>query len=174
MANLGLPSVRDITYTPASSADAAMLNKAQDVVNGRRHRSQEMPLAAARFQQVAGGNATLGSGQWTTTGAAQLLAGLRPFNRLGDMVGIIGAAGEVIKTIDFELNRGGAGTITLALYRSGVSITSTTVNTGTGVTKVSLTCNAEFDAGDMMIASVSLDNVAQVFYRAAAHIELLE
>lgn len=130
---MGLPSSRDVNYSPgATPVSGVNLNNIQDTIIGQKFRSTPLYISGSEFV-VDGGNSTRAGHVWTFASAStqRIALGLRliPGTRITD---IIWSYNRTSSTLLFELNRRsfGDGGVT-----SGTP-SSLTISTGTGWTTV--------------------------------------
>lgn len=157
---MSLPASRNTTYSPSDPVKSADLNAIQDQIVGAKHPALSIALGAAAFLPKAGGNASLGDGQWT-------------FGAVSTLQGSASAripVGTRITTIEWFYNRGGAGNITVNLrkrnLRTGAAaadIATNTDNTGAALEAFLMTVNYTVEADYEVWLEVTCDNAAHVF-----------
>lgn len=158
-----LPTSRDLTINPTDPIPSSLLNKLQDCTVGMKFPLHDRPIGPASWQVKAGGNASLGDGQWTFGALSQLVAPLElPY-------------GTTIATVLFAYNRGGAGNITLKLRKRNIAtgaaaadIASVVINAGTGWTTSGLSPSYATETNFAVWLEAQFDNAAHIFGGAIA------
>lgn len=156
-----LPTSRNTTYAASSPILSADLNALQDMIIGRKFPAADFPFGGTAFQ-LQTGTAQVGAAadNWTFSAVSQLIANLsRSFG-----------VGTRLNSLKFAYNRGGAGNVTLSLYKRNivtnaarVTIATTTINAGTGWTTTTLSPVYVTEADMSVWLEVQCDNVANVF-----------
>jgi hypothetical protein len=160
------PDARLTSYTPSAAVKSNDLNAIQDAIIGMKHPVQPLHLGAgAFFLKNGGGLATLGVGQWTCTGAADLLCEISP----------LVPQGHRLVSITWRYNRGGAGTVTRRARQREMSVPGAVGDlagpgypiadvTGAAIENNLDTLNYTMPATTSVWLEIQISNAAHIFY----------
>lgn len=157
---MALPTTRDLTLGPASPIPSSVINSLQDQIVGLKFPRTTFPYGSAAFSANPGGLALHAAGQWTFTGASQLVAALG--NRF--------TSGTTVVQVEWAYNRGGAGSFDLKLRKRNIrtgaaaaDVDTVTINAGTGWTTTVRAVNLALAADEVWWLDATFSNAANIF-----------